>query len=532
MAAANKPTAVHFSLVFFVMTTLILLVTTYLFKKGENEALSAKDKADKSLAAKTTEFNQLQSEVSELKTVLGSQLDRVGGAGDGGQDTVTGAMLNAIKQQGGPQAGTTAIQTLAQMRTQIDNLTNQVQTLTDSLNNNNKELQAANAAAQARVDMHQQSAQGSEQQLQELIAKRDELVREKDTIIAKWTDDFRSLQAEHQTLKDELDRVRKEKDERIALLETQLDRLNYQVAERVREALRSANVTSDLIDYIFGEVELVLKERFEQPDGEIVSVDNTARTVWLNIGSQDGLRPQVSFSVYTRDNRGLGRSDRDIKAKVEVTRIKEAHLAEARIIEEDLSRPISPGDPIYSPLWSAGRTEYFAFVGRPDLDEDGASDWDLLMEILRNAGAKRELYVTDEGLREPANGKLTARTKFLVVGDIDDLIEFSGQPEKMEIARKILDEQEALLDDAKVYGVQVVRLNDFLAYIGYKSQHRLWRPGEDRPFTLQRGAHSASVDETFNDRSSSGQVSELFRRNRLGRQRESEGTTSGLFRNK
>jgi hypothetical protein len=308
------------------------------------------------------------------------------------------------------------------------------------------------------------------------------------------------------------------------------ERIGRVIAERVREALRSANVPSDLIDYIFGEVELVLRERFEQPDGEIVSVDNTSRTVWINIGSLDGLRPQVSFSVYTRDNRGLGRGDRDIKAKVEVTRIKEGHLAEARIIEEDLFRPIAAGDPIYSPLWSSGRIEYFAFVGRPDLDQDGNSDWDLVDEILRNAGARKELYVTDEGLREPPNGKLTARTKFLVVGDIDDPVDFSGQGEKMDIARKILDEQKALIDDAKVYGVQVVRLNDFLAYIGYKAQHRLWRPGEERPFTLKSGAHSASVDETAADRTSAGQVSELFRRNRAGRQQSSEGTTSGLYR--
>ncbi len=532
MAAANKPTAVHFSLVAFVTLTLVMTLLWYLSFKDKNQFLKDKETAEKSLNDKTQELNKLQAEVTDLKAVWGSGQATLGGAGDSGTDTVLGDMLDANKRLGGPQSGTTIKQSLTQMRTEIDNLMAQVQTLTDSLNNNNRELQQQNGASQVRVDQIQQSAQSSEQQLQELIAKRDELVREKDAIIDRWTNDFRALQAEHQTLKDELVRVRKEKDDRIALLEQQLDVLNYQVAERVREALRSANIPADLIDYVFGEVELVLKERFEQPDGEIVSVDNTTRKVWINIGTLDGLRPQISFSVYTRDNRGLGRSDRDIKAKVEVTRIKEGHLAEARIIEEDLFRPIAAGDPIYSPLWSAGRTEFFAFVGRPDLDEDGESDWDLLNEILRNAGARRELYVDDEGIRQPGNGRLTARTKFLVIGDIDDPTEFSGQPEKMAIVEKILAEQKALIDDAKVFGVQTVRLNDFLAYIGYKAQHRLWQPGEDRPFTLQRGAHSASIDEGAGDRTSAGQVSELFRRNRAARQQSSDGTTSGLFRNK
>jgi hypothetical protein len=269
---------------------------------------------------------------------------------------------------------------------------------------------------------------------------------------------------------------------------------------------------------------------FEREDGHIVSVDNTTRTVWIDLGSLDKLRPQVTFSVYTTDHRGIGRGVEDIKAKIEVTRIIDGHLSEARILDEDLFRPIAEGDPIFTPLWAAGRTEYFAIVGRPDLDEDGDSDWDLFREIVENAGAKVDLIVNDEGLREPFDGTLSARTKFLIIGDVDDPSEYSGQPEKQELINQILAEQKALIDEARLYGIRVVRLNDFLEYIGWKPQQRLWQPGENKPFNLGQGSQSASVDEVYQDRTSSGQTSELFRQNRAGVQKEADGTTSGLFR--
>src|SRR5690606_18092435 len=126
----------------------------------------------------------------------------------------------------------------------------------------------------------------------------------------------------------------------------------------------------------------------------------------------------------------------------------------------DLFRPIAEGDPIYTPLWAAGRKEYFALVGRPDLDEDGKSDWELWSELIQTNGAAIELVVTDEGERDPADAKLSARTKFLVIGDIDDPAKFSGIPEKQALAEKMLAQRAALIDEARLYGIRVVRLND------------------------------------------------------------------------
>jgi hypothetical protein len=505
MAAANKPTAVHFSLVFFVMASLILGVVWYLAWKDSQQLRADVAQRDADLSELRNSFDNRVAEITALKGLLGYDFDQLGGSADDA-NTVMGALAADIQLFGGQQfAANTLKATLQGMRTGYDNLLAENQTLKDSLNQNQAQLVAVETGANNRVDQFQTSQESSETQLQTQITKHEQEISEKNGEIEQWKKDYNLVQSEKEQLRDEYERFRRDSDQRLALLNDQIDHLNDQMQE-------------------------LQKVSFEVPDGRIVAVDNTTRTVWIDLGSIDKLRPQVTFSVYTTDHRGIGRGVEDIKAKIEVTRIMDGHLSEARILDEDLFRPIAEGDPIFTPLWSAGRTEYFAIVGRPDLDEDGDSDWELFREVVENAGAAVDLIVNDEGLREPFDAKLSARTKFLIIGDMDDPAEFSGQPDKQTLATQILDEQKALIDEARLYGIRVVRLNDFLEYIGWKPQQRLWQPGENKEYNLGAGSQSTSVDEVYQDRTSSGQTSELFRQNRAGVQKEADGTTSGLFR--
>src|SRR5688500_2558590 len=95
-------------------------------------------------------------------------------------------------------------------------------------------------------------------------------------------------------------------------------------------------------------------------------------------------------------------------------------MAEARILYDDPARPISPGDPIYTPLWSAGRTEKFAFVGMIDIDNDDSNlgDRERLHELLEANGAEISSEVNDVG--ERLGGPINEQTRFLVLGAIPD----------------------------------------------------------------------------------------------------------------
>jgi hypothetical protein len=81
---------------------------------------------------------------------------------------------------------------------------------------------------------------------------------------------------------------------------------------------------------------------FEAPDGEITWVSQKQRTVWINVGHADGLTRQTTFSVYDHDENGVSSAKR--KARIEVIDIPQPHLAECRIVEDEIKNPFLPGD--------------------------------------------------------------------------------------------------------------------------------------------------------------------------------------------
>ncbi len=486
MAASNKPTAVHFTLIAFVLISLLLGVFLYLYYQEAKTAEAKRAQADKERGDVQRNYDDLRQKSEDLKKAIGHIYDDLGTAGAADPSTTLGALMKDLQTLGGPQFAGDNSKTLQAMRTALDNAINELQTLKNDSAALRQQLQDVLKAAGDRIQTFQTSQEGSEQQLQGQIAKTDEQLRQKDDQIKRWEDDYRTVQREKEQIRDELNRLRDQLEGQITILEKQ-------------------------IDFYKDQLEEATKVSFERPDGHIINVDNNTRTVWINLGSKHHLRPQTTFSVYVQDHRGIGRGAQDIKAKIEVTKILGPEMSQARILEEDLPRPIADGDPIFSPLWQAGRTEWFAAVGRIDLDEDGISDWEQFRELVENAGAKIDLHVNPEGLREPPDAKVSVRTKFLIVGDIDDPTEFPGQPEKQETIKRILAEHDALVREARLYGVRVVRLNDFLAYIGYQPQMRVYQAGQERPFNLKYGARSSEAGGSFEDRVSPGRTSELFR---------------------
>ena len=73
MAAApsSKPGAVHFWLIFFVMSTLILLVTTIMFAKNHGEALAVTDAAKKSEGAANGALTLALADIEAVRQEFG-----------------------------------------------------------------------------------------------------------------------------------------------------------------------------------------------------------------------------------------------------------------------------------------------------------------------------------------------------------------------------------------------------------------------------------------------------------------------------
>jgi hypothetical protein len=230
----------------------------------------------------------------------------------------------------------------------------------------------------------------------------------------------------------------------------------------------------------------------------------------------------VTFSVYPKENAGIGGAPENIKGMIKVVKILDAHSSVAEIIDEDLYRPLAKGDQIYSPLWNRGRQEQFSFVGLIDLDGDGRDTRYLLHDIVKTAGAAIDNEVDNEGKRTPEGGRITEKTKFLVIGDIPDPTK-AARVEDREPMQKINDNLQDLQKEARLNGVRVISLTDFLQYIGYKPGHRLFQPGQKHTYTSDEAVNPTAVRE------STGSVSGIFTKRKGQKQIESTGTTSKAF---
>ncbi len=501
MASSSKPTAVHFSLIVFVMISLILAVVTYLNIRDLKVAQQDVQKKTEELAEANSALSNKIADEDATKKALGYNYAEMG-ADNPGPNTVIGALVEDLQAKGVSGEPVVATQ-LSAIRTELDQKNSDLAAKEEALKQMQDRLLALENQYRGEKQQIVDSQTSSEKNLQNLIAEHDERVRQKDQTINQMRADVSRLQVEANQARDDMARLARDKDDEIANL------------TNINTVLRT-------------QLDDIRRVTFEKPDGVIRNVDYTTRNVWLNLGSLDNLQPQTTFSVYEQTHYGVGRGQEDIKAQIEVTRILGPNLSEARIMPgEDLHRPIAVGDVVYSPVWTAGLKEQFAFVGNIDIDGDGKSDRALMHDILQNQGASVFLEIDDEGNRVPEDAKIDVSTKFLVVGEIPDPGDFAAADPDLVKVKKMLDQRAQLEKEAQQHGVRIVRLNDFLGYMGYRPQQRLFLPGSDSPFNLRAGSTRTATD----DRTSSGNTSELFQQNRTKSQQSSDGHTSGLFGN-
>ncbi|HWL11071.1 MAG TPA: hypothetical protein VNQ76_21865 [Planctomicrobium sp.] len=478
--ASSKPTALHLWFVFFVMSTLILALVCYLNMKELATAQAAAATANETSRREAGEKRVALDEIHLLKRKLGyADFETVGAENDTSPNTAVGklnqdlALYGATQVQPSP-ANPNVAATLQSLRSALNAALAAVDERKAELVKVQQELAQEQQAHMSRLSEVTNSQKSSEQQLQELVAMRTELVAEKDREIGRRSEQLELERREKESLRDEIDALRKQK--------------NVETGEY-----------EGTITFLRGKLNKLEDLSFDKADGVIRRVDNTTRTVWINLGSQDGLKPQVSFSVYTKGHQGVGRGNADIKAKVEVTRIRGPHLSEAVILNEDLARPIQENDPIYSPIWSKGLKEHFSFVGLVDMTGDGKSDRDLLRAVLDTAGSGIELEVDDAGNRVPEEAQLTVKSKFLVVGELEDPTNFPGSNlQKQEEIRKTHQLHKELAAEALRKGIKVISFRDFLNYIGYENQQRLYNP-ESRTNTLQAGQEKTATESFDGD---------------------------------
>jgi predicted nuclease with TOPRIM domain len=503
-AASNKPGPVHFALISFVILSVVLGITTYMFHREYSDRAAKIAELEGKSSSQNQAIKKMDDEVQALKNLTGQKFETVLDPSNPTNPTsVSGAAKKDINDFGQDLSGVTYAETLQKLREALDASRSDVASKITSVADLQKNLKDQQSRLNSQIDLHRSAQEKSEADKRDVISNSNERLT---------------------TKQKEVDRLNAENNQSLADLAQERE-------SRTNERKKLQKDVVDLenrIDFMKGKIDALEMISFEEPDGYIRRIDTTTNSVYIDLGQADGLKTRMTFGVYSKEGSGVGRGAEDVKARIEVTQLIDAHLAVARVIQSDLTRPIVPGDLIYTPIWSPGLIEKISIVGPIDLDNDGRSDREEFRRMLAVSGCILDNEINDEGERIPAGGKITVQTKFLVVSDIPDASQIVGVKEK-EIAAKIGKQNKDLLSEARVNGVRVVKFTDFLAHIGYLSKRRLFRPGDLRPYTLKAGAASSSSNESIGDRTSDGKTSDLFDKKKKSAPQSSDGTTSKLF---
>ncbi|MDR1965063.1 MAG: hypothetical protein LBQ50_14925 [Planctomycetaceae bacterium] len=305
-------------------------------------------------------------------------------------------------------------------------------------------------------------------------------------------------------------------------------------------------------------IEDLRRTNFERPDGKIISVSQQSGTVFVNLGSEDGLMTRMTFSVYSPSITGISfgsadpesevllcdvckreRSLNTSKASIEIIQIHGPHKAEGRILDDILTDPIVAGDVVYTPIWKPGQKQHFALasgmrlpgIGRRD-SGPRQSDLKEIIRLIRANGGEVDSYISDgddkdheeDNKRGDIVGNITRETTFIVIGDLNDE---DNQDQVM------MEAQSQMVKTAEQYAVKKINLRELLSRMGWKNVTPV------RGFGDAATESDLAIVPTGENRSSTGIVSPIYqKRNEAARisvedrtSRPSTGIVSGLYSN-
>jgi len=502
--AKRESQGLQIALILFVMITVVLAVTTFVFFRKAEQMAGEVDAAKKAAtvaqdaAGQENFFNQYLRHIVGAKTLSEAELNVIVPSVEGNEEM---AAVHASYRQdiatygeGLPQEKLNYRELPALLLQAIRKLN----TANTNLNEQNKTLIAERDQVKAQSVVEIDTARkGQEVATADLATERETFNTDRAAITAERDKEFANYKTaigEKTTLVAARDTTIKDRDTAIKSLDLTVTKQKETITE-----LRD--------------------EPFEAPDGRIAWVNQASRTVWVNLGMADGLRRQTTFSVYDHDAMNVvpsaggkagneeevsKRKVDDRKGMIEITRVIDQHLAEARIVSDYTADPILLGDQVFSPAWKPGRKVRFALVGFMDLDGDGRSDRDLVRNIITMGGGQIDAEVHDDGATE---GELSANTRYLVRGD---------DPDGSDAA--LLTAHTNILGKAKDQGIQEIKLLALLGMMGYKAEVRTVGLGKNAD-PLQFKAEPAEGRA----RTSSGNVSDVFKE-RNPPQRKSGGS--------
>jgi hypothetical protein len=201
------------------------------------------------------------------------------------------------------------------------------------------------------------------------------------------------------------------------------------------------------------------KDYFDNADGEVIRVASALNTVFIDIGSADGLTLNRTFSIYDKSATDFERAE--TKGKIEVIRVGQFR-SEAKITEDSPTDPILRGDHILTATWDPGFSVQIALAGRFDLDGDRYDDTEKLTRMIERNGGR---VVAGHDTEGSITGKMHPGIRYLVKGN-ESIVGSEDDPN----AGAILSAMRTLEAAAEQNTIQVIDLQKLLNRMGVRNQ--------------------------------------------------------------
>jgi hypothetical protein len=212
-------------------------------------------------------------------------------------------------------------------------------------------------------------------------------------------------------------------------------------------------------------------------DWQIIRMDQRGTNPYINLGSADRVKPQLTFSIH-----GLGLDGKprpESKGTLEVVSVLGDHLSQTRItsVKDPNRDPITKGDVLYNGLWNPFLKRHVAVAGLVDLNTGQRDPEAGMASFLR--GLERESVVVDAWL-DPRDWSIkgsgiNSQTDYLILGEGMEFFS-DGRERSTEISKKLDKAVKELQDQAAKNGVPVIGLRKYLEMIGYRIPPHLEEP--------------------------------------------------------
>jgi hypothetical protein len=450
------------TLVFFILATLTLGVTTYFGYSEQDKLDKAAKEAKRSEDTFKGERDYYKAQAMMYRAYMGMS-EGMDGADTLG--TLKGQLDGSLGQNVKDKADVTkTLKALEgkygwngnQPKETLDGTINKWRTDYEGLANRNKRTEDELKKAQLNLQRRTQDLEIARKEFDDNLKKLSDKFQQDFT---KSNEDLNQFRTKVEQESQKLEEVRKQAKEAEDGLKATVSKRESEIKDLQKSVERKQSELEER------QAKNPITSENLRKDWKIVRMDPRGLNPYINLGSADRVRPQLTFTIH-----GVGADGRpkaQSKGALEVVNVLGPHLAQARITSvRDRNRdPIVENDVIYNASWNPNIKKHVAIAGIVDLTGDGR---DSLPEFIRNL--ERQNIVVDAYLKPDAtpSGQITYQTDYLILGGVP---ERSGGGKAEESEKRLMEARKQMQEEAKKYGVQVKSLQSFLEMIGYTLPH-------------------------------------------------------------